>query len=343
MARGDDMMASFRGDEDPSSPTTIIFRNMQAAGIPLNAGNIRTYMQKLRMSPEGPPGQFDMGARDPASGNMESLRVQRDGGSDEVGKGGGSVANKVEGQGQTGNAGNSQGGTGPAEPRSYENIGDGVNETKTTSAQPSSNFNLGSAIAAGLGAGGALGARYLFGGGASPADAEFVGNAGMPSTGRVMDVNGTTLGGPDGGMLPGPQPVDLGSTGAGGISPNVSPMEMAMQRAMQGPGGLQLGAPPPQPPIQLPDQTSGPPIAMPPPEAPASVGGAVSQPQLRPSVTIDTSPQLSGRPPPFVPGTQVPGQPSFTFQPQPKLSGAPSPIDVIRGIARGAKPLVGAR
>lgn len=53
-------MAVFRGDEDEASPTTIIFKQMQAQGIPLNAGNIQKFMQQYRAGPASPAGQPDI-------------------------------------------------------------------------------------------------------------------------------------------------------------------------------------------------------------------------------------------------------------------------------------------
>jgi len=314
-AQGQPNDVPVRGDEDPLSPTTMIFKAIQAQGKPLNAANKRAYMQQLRSSPHT-EGQPDI----ESDGN--TLTVQRDDSK-------GSVANKVEGQGQRGNAGDTER-TGPAEPRNYENIGGGSSNTggsPSTSAQPS---NLGAAI---------------LGGGAGMYAADWLANRG--NTGErtepwnvplrpVQDVDNPAIGGPGGTpQVSGP---DMGLLPPQG---NVSPMEAAMQKALAPAGAPVLGAGDtvpqlgltPRPPIPMPDETSGPTIAMPPPEPPASAGGAALG---RPSVTIETMPQLSGRPPPFAPGITTPGNAGVTIQPVPKLSGRPPPIDfgTVRGLTR---------
>jgi hypothetical protein len=65
---------------------------------------------------------------------------------------------------------------------------------------------------------------------------------------------------------------------------------------------------------------------MPPPEAPSSVGGGIAQP--RPSVTIDTSPQLSGQPPPI---DFVQPRRSMPFNPN-----SPEFNALVRGLGRNA-------
>ena len=309
-----------RGDEDELSPTTIILNSLRAKGLPPNAENIRRAVAQMGRQP-------DEAGPDPVAG----LRVQRT--DDNVGQGGGSVAGKVEGGGQSGNAGDTKAPTGPAEPRNYENIGGGSDNSgsKTTSAQPSNSMNLGGAIAAGAGIPLAFDWLTNRGGGLG---AEATEPWNVPLRGPI-DVSPDALPGARvNPALAGPGGPQLGapSLQLGGPTPQIagpdaaqSPMEMAMQKALAPPAGVpQLGGPGEAPAIRLPDQTSGPTIPLPPPEPPASVGGGAAG---RPTVTIETNPQLSGRPSPINPQITSPGAPEMTLRPTPKLSGRPPPID----------------
>src|SRR5215469_18012063 len=309
MARGDNMMASFRGDEDPSSPTTIIFKNMQAAGIPLNAGNIRTYMQKLRMSPEGPPGQFDMGARDDKTGNMESLRVER--GSDDTR---GSVASKVEPQGNQGNAGNVDTRSGDQRTAARQPPGDDGG-SPNTSAQPTQS-TPGSTTTPGLpGMPGdddySLGRSGLGGiilGGLPAAYAAYKGMSG----------GGLAAGGG------GAPTVDISSAGGatptGGSGTPISPMESAMLKATAPPGPIIPGVMPqgtPNVTIDTSPQLSG---------APSPINPQITTPQ--PDFSFQPQPKLSGRPPPI---DFVQPRPSMPFRPN------SAELNALKGLGRFIK------
>jgi hypothetical protein len=321
-----------RGDEDPLSPTTMVFKYLQSKGLQPNAQNVRAAVMQMGRQP-------DEAGPDPIPG----LRVERQDNQSDASSRGGSVANKVEPQGNQGNAGS----TGSAGGRDDTSNG---TSSKTTSAQPSDNVGqggpvdplsgsggvgplLGGIIATGLplGAVGYGAYKALTGGGMA------AGGGGAPT----VDIAGALpapplqLGGP-------PSPPEAPMAVPGSTIPmpdqSVSPMEAAMQKAIAPPGSpLQLGySGGNAPPIALPDQSSGPAIPMPPPDRPASVGGAAATPQPRPSVTIDTNPQLSGGPSPINPQMIRPGQPGVTIQTNPRLSGRPPPIEFgnLRGLGR---------
>jgi len=317
-----------QGDEDAASPTTIILNRIKAQGLVPNADNIRRTVMAMRQSGET--------VTDP--GSKDTLRLQ---GVDDDTRG--SVAGKVEPQGNQGNAGNVDTRSGDQRTAARQPPGDDGG-SPNTSAQPTQStpgstttpglpsmpgdddYSLGRSGLGGIILGG-LPAAYaaykgMTGGGLA------AGGGGAPT----VDIAGALpppplrLGGP-------PAAPEAPTAAPGSVIPmgdqSVSPMESAMQKAIGGPQSpLLLGAPPPAAPIALPDQSSGPAIPMPPPEAPSSVGGAAARPQGRPTVTIDTSPQLSGRPPPFNPIVRAPmPQPNMTIQTNPQLSGRPPPIE----------------
>lgn len=155
-------MASFSGDEDPASPTTIIFKQMQAAGIPLSAGNIRQFMEQKRSSPAQPEGQFDI-EQGGQGQRTAQLKIER--GSDDT-------AGKIEGSAPPASRSSDVSGPGAVNPANT------TTEDKNTSSQPApsedpaigataggtgSTGNLGAMIATGLGLGGAgaLGMRAI--------------------------------------------------------------------------------------------------------------------------------------------------------------------------------------
>lgn len=281
-------MASFRGDEDPASPTTIIFKQMQAAGIPLNAGNIQRFVASLGRQPNeaGP----DIGSAGPPDRN---LQVQRTDG-DSNGK---SVAGKIEG-GTSSQPSKGAQSLPDREPSRPPGVG-----SPDTSSQPTSTaqagipgdpmtgglppgYQAGDAggdsswpLSGGLGKAG-LGAAILAGaqavpgmlgrlfpgvgsglGTAIPADPSLA-LAGPAAVPQLTDQSAIRM--PD--ATSGPT-ISLGQAAPPGQ--DISPMESAMQKAIAPQEMPQLGGPPSRlalpapgerPPIPLPDATSGPTI-----------------------------------------------------------------------------------
>jgi len=336
-----------RGDEDELSPTTIILNSLRAKGLPPNAENIRRAVAQMGRQP-------DEAGPDPVAG----LRVQRT--DDNVDQGGGSVAGKVEGGGQSGNAGNAQRlPTPPVPPQGGPSGAD--SGSKTTSAQPAPatsyppadslmgadlDPNIGTAILGGAGLGGLGYGLYRAGqgrgtpgvGGAPNMDVggqEFMGNMPMSATGRVMDVPGTTLSGPgsrgsigvDLNAAPGAEPALTGP----GMGP--TNLEMQMQKALMSGGGA-------------PELGSGAPIDIPPYVSdPSSIINAGRN--LPPGVTdIDAARAGGGTDFTRNPVQERVGVPEVPFRnagPTPYIDFPSRVGRAVRGIAGAAKPLLGVR
>src|SRR5215831_1963108 len=160
------------GDEDPLSPTVMIQQYLRSQGLPLTAQNVHNVTMANARGDYG-------GAGMPVIPGMVNTAPPTDPG---VGQRG-NVARKVE---SSRPADLSQPYTGTQEAGDLPDQG----QTKTTSAQPGPNINLGDSIMLGLPAVGLAGAGY---------GAWRLANRGGPTLGGVSPM-------PDVGALAGPNP-----------------------------------------------------------------------------------------------------------------------------------------